>query len=93
MPLADHDPPALDPDPLEQALAVDERENLWRVARGALSEDVYAALWLRYVEDMSIEEIAQTLERSVSWTKVNLLRARKRLESVLLEPSTEVRHG
>jgi DNA-directed RNA polymerase specialized sigma24 family protein len=37
-------------------------------------------LWLRYAEDMSVNDIAAVLERSVSWTKVNLLRARQQLD-------------
>jgi hypothetical protein len=42
---------------------------------------VFAAMWLRYVEDMSVRDIASVLERSSSWTKVNLLRGRRALEA------------
>ena len=38
-------------------------------------------MWLRYVEDMSVRDIGSVLERSSSWTKVNLLRARRALEA------------
>jgi RNA polymerase sigma-70 factor (ECF subfamily) len=69
--------------PLEQCIAAAERENLWLSARKVLNEEVYTALWLRYVEDMSVKDIAAILERSISWTKVNLLRARNELDSEL----------
>jgi len=50
-------------------------------ARRILSDDVFVATWLRYAEDMSINDISKALDRSDSWTKVNLLRARKALDS------------
>jgi RNA polymerase sigma-70 factor (ECF subfamily) len=67
--------------PLEQCIAASERQNLWLTARRVLKDEVYTAMWLRYVEDMSVSDIAAVLERSISWTKVNLLRARQRLEA------------
>jgi len=70
-------------DPLEQCIVDSERENLWVNARRLLKDEVYTAMWLRYVEDMSVNDIAAVLERSVSWTKVNLLRARRILEAEL----------
>lgn len=69
--------------PLEQCIAASERENLWISARRALSDEVYTAMWLRYAEDMSVNDIATVLGRSVSWTKVNLLRARQRLDAAM----------
>lgn len=69
--------------PLEQCIADSERENLWVIAQRVLNDDVYAAMWLRYVEDMSVNDIAAVLERSISWTKVNLMRARKQLDAEL----------
>ncbi len=38
-------------------------------------------MWLRYVEDMSVKDISTALERSVSWTKVNLMRGRQVLDA------------
>lgn len=70
-------------DPLDQCAAASERENLWRSARRLLSGEVYTAMWLRYVEELSIRDISHVLGRSVSWTKVNLLRGRRVLESEL----------
>ena len=68
-------------DPLAHCLAASERENLWRSAKRVLSDEVFAAMWLRYVEDMSVRDISNVLERSLSWTKVNLLRGRRALEA------------
>lgn len=70
-------------DPLLHCIAASERENLWVTARRLLTSEVYSALWLRYVEDMSIRDVSTVLERSESWTKVNLLRAREALGSEL----------
>ena len=70
-------------DPLKNCIAASERENLWVSARRVLKDDVYTAMWLRYVEDMSVNDISAVLERSVSWTKVNLMRGRRRLDDEL----------
>ena len=59
-------------------------------ARRLLNDDVYTAMWLRYVTDMSIKDIAAVLDRSVSWTKVNLLRGRKILETELNDATDEM---
>ena len=68
-------------DPLAQCIADSEKENLWVVARRLLNDDVFAAMWLRYAEDMSVNDISKTLDRSVSWTKVNLMRGRRALDA------------
>ena len=75
--------------PLEQCIAAAERENLWLSARRVLKDEVYTAMWLRYVEDMSVNDIAAVMERSVSWTKVNLLRARNQLDTELNRASMQ----
>lgn len=69
--------------PLEQCISDQSRENIWLNAKRALNDEVYTAMWLRYVEDMSINDVAVALKRSTSWTKVNLLRGRKALAEVL----------
>jgi RNA polymerase sigma-70 factor (ECF subfamily) len=68
-------------DPLQQCIADSETDNLWVCARQLLNDEVYAAMWLRYAEDMSVNDIAKSLDRSASWTKVNLMRGRRVLES------------
>ncbi len=75
--------------PLELCIAANERENLWLSAKRVLNDEVYTAMWLRYVEDMSVNDIAAVMERSVSWTKVNLLRARKQLDADLNSTSVK----
>ena len=76
-------------DPLARCIADSERENLWLAARRVLSDEVYTAMWLRYVEDMSVRDIATALERTVSWTKVNLMRGRKTLDREMQTLATE----
>ncbi len=76
-------------DPLQQCIAASETENLWLAARRLLNDEVYAAMWLRYTEDMSVADISKTLERSVSWTKVNLMRGRRALEDDLARADNE----
>lgn len=70
-------------DPLTHCIAHSERENLWQSARRLLTDEVYSAMWLRYVEDMSINDVSAVLNRSSSWTKVNLLRGRRALDAEL----------
>jgi len=70
-----------DSDPLKQCIDVSERENLWLVAKRVLSAEVFTAMWMRYVEDMSVNDIALVLGRSNSWTKVNLMRGRQAIEA------------
>ena len=68
-------------DPLLQCISESETENLWVSARRILNDDMFTAMWLRYAEDMSVNDIARALDRSVSWTKVNLLRGRRALDA------------
>jgi RNA polymerase sigma-70 factor (ECF subfamily) len=68
-----------DSDPLATCIEDAERENVWSTARRLLNQDAYNAMWLRYVEDMSVKEVAAALDRPLSWTKVTLLRGRRRL--------------
>ena len=70
-------------DPLLKCIAYSESENLWVSARRLLNDEVFAAMWLRYAEDMSVNDISKTLDRSVSWTKVNLMRGRRVLDAEL----------
>ena len=74
--------------PLEQCIEAEARNNVWVRAKGILKDEVYTAMWLRYVEDMSVNDISLALKRSTSWTKVNLLRGRKALAEELEASST-----
>lgn len=66
-------------DPAELLAQQDERRNLWVIARRNLSKPQFDALWLQYVEDMSLAEIAKVLRRPQTYVKVLLFRARKSL--------------
>ncbi len=76
------------PDALQHCIEQAERENLWLVARRVLSGDACAAMWLRYVEDLPLAEIATALGRSQAWTKVALMRGRRRLTAELNDAAT-----
>ena len=73
----------VDSDPLAACVAHSRRNNLWVTAKRALSSDAYTALWLRYAEDLSIKEVAATMGKTESWTKVTLMRSRERLRPQL----------
>jgi RNA polymerase sigma-70 factor (ECF subfamily) len=75
--------PCQQPGPEQLGSRAERRESLWTLARSCLNESQFTALWLFYVEDMSQAEIAKTVRRPVSWVKVNLLRARRRMLSEL----------
>jgi RNA polymerase sigma-70 factor, ECF subfamily len=77
------------PDALQQCIEKAERENLWLVARRVLSGDAYAAMWLRYVEDLPLADIARALGRSQAWTKVALMRGRRRLTAEMNDAETD----
>lgn len=52
---------------------------LWSLAARVLGPDQHTALWLRYAEDMSIDEIARVLGKSQVGVRVMLFRARQLL--------------
>lgn len=70
-------------DPLEACVIASDRENLWLTARRILHADAYAAMWLRYAEDMPVKDVARALEKPLTWTKVTLMRSRRRLAAEL----------
>lgn len=94
-PKSDIDDEIPDPaaDPLREVIAASDRENLWLTAKTILSGDAYTAMWLRYVEDMSMKEIAAAMERSTSWAKVTLLRARNRVSAEMRKTTAEADEG
>lgn len=74
-------------DPAELLARQDERRNLWGLARRILPDPQFNALWLHYVEDMSVAEIAKILRRPQTYVKVLLFRGRKSLAQ-RLKPTT-----
>jgi RNA polymerase sigma-70 factor (ECF subfamily) len=65
--------------PAEAVAAADGRRYLWEAARRVLCDDEVAALWLHYVDEMPIGEIAAVLDRSRVAVKTMMFRARKKL--------------
>ena len=57
----------------------DEANSIWDKAREDLSESQYTALWLKYMEEMSIKQMAEVMKLSVANIKVTLHRARKQI--------------
>lgn len=76
-------------DPAALCQAVEERDSLWALAREHCTEDQRTALWLRYGEDASYEELSRILERPVATVRVQMFRARRLLERKLLEREAE----
>jgi len=66
-------------DPAELLARREQRRDLWVLARRRLPEAQFLALWLRYVEDLDVERIAQALRKSRTHVKVLLFRARRAL--------------
>jgi RNA polymerase sigma-70 factor (ECF subfamily) len=71
--------------PLETALENEGRRGLWAVAAEVLSEAEVSALWLHYMEEMPVREIAAVLKRSRVSVKTMMFRARKKLMPRLRE--------
>jgi RNA polymerase sigma-70 factor (ECF subfamily) len=77
--------PATDEDPAATAAARDEGRAVWETAGRALRPEERSALWLRYGEDLSMEEIGAILGRPTVTVRVLLFRARGRLAAALEE--------
>ena len=64
---------------LDGMVADERRQGLWAAAAEALSEQQYAALWMRYVEGLAVRDIAGALDKSPGSVKVMLHRACRKL--------------
>lgn len=78
-------------DPLQACIADSDVENLWLAAKRLLSPEAFAAMWLRYAEDLSVKEVARALDRTQSWAKVTLLRGRRSLSAELADDGAGIR--
>jgi len=65
-------------DPQDAMIREQESQNLWNTAK-TLRPDLYQALWLRYMEDLSLKEIAGVMKKSRVHVRVLLHRARLQL--------------
>lgn len=72
-------------DPAHAAAERDEGRALWETATRILRPEERSALWLRYAEDLSMEEIGAILGRPAVTVRVLLFRARGRLCDALEE--------
>lgn len=70
-------------DPSHAAAERDEGRALWETATRILRPEERSALWLRYAEDLSMEEIGAVLGRPTVTVRVLLFRARGRLAEAL----------
>lgn len=78
------------PEPGESLERDELGQGLWRLAQTLLSPDQCSALWLRYGEDATIEEIAAILGKGQTGVRSLLFRARDTLGRHL-EPNGERR--
>lgn len=86
-------PSGTETDPLEQELLKEQRENLWVLA-SSFHRQQYQSLWLRYVEEMSVKEIAVVLRKNPVTVRVMLHRARQKLaEKLSKQEVSEKRTG
>ena len=69
--------------PEQHGIETEQRSSIWQTSRKCLNEAQFTALWLFYVEDMSLIEVGKIMKRPASWVKVNLMRARRRLSKEL----------
>lgn len=70
-------------DPLATVSNKDEASNVWRLAAELLPADQRSALWLRYAEERTNEEIAEILDKKRVTVRVLLFRARAALGAAL----------
>jgi len=66
-------------DPAALMMQREAEQDLWATARRSLPELHFHALWLKYAEEMSIQQIARVLRKTQVHVKVLLFRARTRL--------------
>jgi RNA polymerase sigma-70 factor, ECF subfamily len=70
---------AQDPTPDRQLEKRDQLDTLWAQAKRVLSEREFEILWLRYAEDMSLEDTARIAGITQTHTKIIAFRARQHL--------------
>ncbi len=69
-------------DPRDPSVVLAEREThsaIWQLARRTLTNDQFAALWLKYEEDLPVKDIARAMRKTGLHVKVLLHRARQKL--------------
>lgn len=64
----------------DDPFAVDQN-NIWKIIKQDLKPSNYDILWFFYMEQATIKEIAQIMNKSESWVKTNLHRSRMKLSN------------
>ena len=82
---------ASSPDPQEEMIREEDARNLWNIAR-TLQANQFQALWLRYIEELSLKEIAVVMKKNQVHIRVLLHRARLNLTKQL-SPSASKETG
>ena len=75
--------------PEQHGIQIQRRRSVWETAKVCLGDAQFTALWLFYIEDMPLAEIAKIMKRPSGWVKVNLMRARRRLSKELQDHHIE----
>jgi RNA polymerase sigma-70 factor (ECF subfamily) len=57
----------------------EERSRLWEIAKKVLSQSQYTIVWMHYVEQVPLNEVAKMIEKSPVSVRAALFRARKKL--------------
>jgi RNA polymerase sigma-70 factor (ECF subfamily) len=70
---------AAGPSPARSAEERDRTDSLWARARAVLSQREFEILWLRFAEDLSVEETARVVGLTQTHVKVLVYRARQAL--------------
>lgn len=70
---------AVTADPSSALAAREEGTHIWALAERHLTREQCSALWLRYAEDFSVDEVARVLGKSAVGARVLLFRARGKL--------------
>jgi len=63
--------------------ASDRETGIWQIAKKLLPKSYFSILWLKYAEELSIQEIATVLNRTQIGVRVQLHRARIKLSTEL----------
>ena len=76
--------------PQDAAAAEELRRQIWDIASQVLTEQQFTAVWLRYVEDMPVADIATVLGSTPAAVKLQLFRGRRRLEPLLAQAAADL---
>ena len=74
-------------DPSQIVADRESQSNLWTIAQRILNPDQQTALWLRYAEHLSVQDIASVLGRTRVSVRVLMFRARKALADEMTQIS------